>query len=158
MKRRIVLIVAVVGAVAALAGCAGQDSVIFSGGQGRTADGLVLVDKVLALSGPSGDSAGGQVSFEIRIDTPSGPRYVLAAGPVTCLAVHGNSAVIKFDPQLAGLGIVEVDFQDANPDTISFFHDNAQNPDDCSGVVSSGQPLLNGQISIVDSQPPPPTR
>ena len=156
--RRMAVIVGLIGAASGLVGCAGQDSVILSGGQGRTADGLVLVDKVLALSGPSGESAGGQVSFEIRIDTPDGPRYVLAAGPVTCLAVKGNSAVIKFDPQLAGLGIVEVDFQDANPDTISFFHDNARNPDDCSGVVSSGQPLLNGQISIVDSQPPPKGR
>jgi hypothetical protein len=158
--RRLAVIVVVFGAACGLLGCKGQDSVIVS--QGQTADGVVLVDSIYAVSGPSGESAGGRVLLRLRIDQPDRPPvYAEVGGPVTCLAVQGSSAIIRFDEQLSPeqLGVGTVVVHDGNPDTLrgpAFFPGG--DPDDCSPTTLPERPLAPGQISIVDTQPPPATR
>jgi hypothetical protein len=153
--RRLAVIVLVFGAALGLLGC--KDSVVFSGGQGETADGFFRVDNLLALSGPSGEHAGGRVLIEQRVDTRMGPAYVQLGGPVTCLAVQGSTAVINFDEQLALVGVLTFVVHDGSPDTFAAAG-VGRAPTDCSLPSVTGQPLTSGQISIVDSQPPPPTR
>ena len=157
--RRMALIAAVVGAASGLAGCAGQDSVIFSGGPGEVGDGNIRVLSIYAVSGPSGESAGGRVVVEVRVDTPRGRVYGRVGGPVTCLAVQGNSAIINFDDQMLHFGITTVAVHDANPDTFGGpFRLLGRAPDDCSSLDLNEQSLVTGHISVVDSQPPSPSR
>jgi hypothetical protein len=82
---------------------------------------------------------------------------------VTCLAVDGSDAVINFDDQAIAIGIVTVTVHDGNPDRFGSWPTGLTEnraPTDCSPApgITLGGPLTSGHISIVDSQPPSPTR
>ena len=78
--------------------------------------------QVDAHSGPSGENPGGFASFDkfVQIQYMGHPFDVdfRASGPVTCLNVTGNAAVIKIDATAEGfgitlpLGVVEIDLVD----------------------------------------------
>ena len=113
--RRMLFFVAAMGTALALAGCAGQDSVILTEGPGN--GGGFRDIQIYAVSGPTGESAGGSVVLESLVDGPRGPVWVRFGGPVTCLAVDGNDAVLKFDAN-QGLASVIVGVHDGDPDTL----------------------------------------
>ncbi len=159
--RRTLFSAVLVGAALALIGCAGQDSVLFSGGQGETQDGSLRVDAITAVSGPSGESAGGHVAIEVLFPSPTEPIWKQLSGPVTCLAVDGADATLNFDDETGGPGVVTITVHDGNPDTFGARLTgllDGRRPSDCSAPSDTGeQALITGHISIVDSQPPPPT-
>ena len=118
-------------------------------GGGSTADGFFTAISVDAHSDPSGANAGGTVSFTVL-----GAFNV--SGPVTCLAVDGNRAVIGFNDVTSGFGPVTVEVVDNGssgtpPDT--FFADPI--PTDCLSdpTLGSGGPLGSGDL-VVHEVPP----
>ena len=138
-------------------GCAGQDSVLFTGGPGATADGSFRLTTLFALSGPSGEKAGGYVSMEVAIDTPP-TAYTQLAGPVSCLAVTGSRAILNFEDQIHDLGVITVTVVDGNPDSFGAQPTglSGRAPRDCSPPSpDEALALTSGHISIVDSQPAP---
>ncbi len=150
--RRTLFSAVLMTAALALTGCVGQDSVSLTG-QGQTRD--TFLDVMNAVSGPSGENAGGSVSLEAL--GPSGP--VQLGGPVTCLAVDGHDATFNFDEQQLGLGVIRITVHDGNPDTFAARLVGGPPPGDCPPTpVPDGKPLISGHISIVDSQPTPIVR
>ena len=90
-------------------------------------------------------------SGEVRINFLSAH----IGGPITCLAVSGNTAIIKFDDQgNEDLGTTEIQVVDGQPDT---FHTGlTDSPTDCSpGTPSFGGPVSGGDFTVVDAQPFP---
>ena len=107
-----------------------------------------------AISGPSGENPSGLVRF----DTVRGVFDL--GGPVTCLAVNGNTATINFTNQ-AGLfffgDTITVEVVDDQPDTWAFTGPSRA-PTDCSPLsdapeVHRGQ-LSSGDFTVVDAQVP----
>ena len=74
-------------------------------GGGSTTDGFFTAISVDAHSDPSGANQGGTVSFTVV-------SAFNVSGPVTCLAVDGNHAVIGFNDVTSGLGPVTVEVVD----------------------------------------------
>jgi hypothetical protein len=129
-----------------------QDSVTLTGGPAIAAPSMIF--SLNATSEPNGEDPSGQAAFTVAI--PSGSVFHIR-GPVTCLAVSGNSAVINVQSQLQpAFGIVTVQVVDDQPDT---FESNpiGRAPTDCSPLSSPGVggPLDTGDITVVDAQPPP---
>jgi len=170
MKLKLILTTAIVGGVLALPSVSSaapaptQDSVAQTAGPGvvettvtdpntgQTFRVTILIFDLNATSGPSGENPSGLVSFDF------GPLAV--SGPVTCLAVSGNSATINFQQQLdfdAG-AILTVQVLDNQPDTFNFSLTNRE-PTDCSPLPIPGLPLVSGgSITVVDAQPVPTTK
>jgi hypothetical protein len=156
LRRMLFLAMAVgVGAVLALPGVAGaqvprQDSVTFTGGPGQA--GSFTVIAVDATSGPSGENPSGQVRFNAF-------GIFNLSGPVTCLAVSGNTATINFQDQLGGFGIVTVQVADGQPDTFDAVP-TGRAPTDCSPLPPTGLggPLSGGDIVVVDAPPLPTSK
>jgi hypothetical protein len=101
------LLLFAVSASEALAQWPTQDSVSGTGsavGTGHFTD--IVVD---AHSGPGGANPSGTVSFQVFIEGVDG--FVLLTGPVTCLAVDGNRALLGFTdigPAMVGPSTVEI--------------------------------------------------
>jgi hypothetical protein len=131
---------------AAGAQTAGQDSVTLTG----TASAFTFVVSTLnATSGPSGENPSGQVNFLVLGSLNVG-------GPVTCLAVNGNSATLNIqDPS----GIVTIQVVDNQPDTFDAFP-TGRTPTDCSPLPPSGLggPLSSGDITVFDAPPLPTSK
>jgi hypothetical protein len=153
MGRRMLFAAAAIGVAVLLAlpGVSGaqvptQDSVTLTGHGDAGAFFLVTID---ATSGPSGENPTGLVDFTVA----GAP----VSGPVTCLAVSGNTATINVQDQLFGLVTVQV--LDGQPDTF----DAAQAgraPTDCAPLppTGAGGPLTNGDIVVVDAPPLPTSK
>jgi hypothetical protein len=128
-----------------------QDSVVLMGGPAQA--GLFTLIAINATSGPSGENPSGQVRFDI----PALP--VMVGGPVTCLAVRGNTATINVQSQIGFLGIVTMQVVDGQPDT---FDSNAvgRAPTDCSPFPPTFAlaPLSSGNIIVVDAPPLPTSK
>jgi hypothetical protein len=154
MRPRMLFVAAAVGVGVALAfpGVSGaqiptQDSVILTGGPAQ-AGAFTLID-IDATSGPSGENPTGQVRFDV-----SG---LSIGGPVTCLAVSGNTAIINFDDQIGGFGVSTVEVVDGQPD----FFDAAptgREPTDCSPSFPLLRPVSGGDIVVVDAPPLPTSK
>jgi hypothetical protein len=127
---------AVITAPGAGAGPA-QDSVVGSGTAGFY--GTFSID---ARSGPSGEAPTGSVVVS---------GSVSFNGPVTCLAVNGNVAVLNIDT--AQFGIITMEVTDGTPDIIDAIP-TSRAPGDCSpfagGVVGV---VETGNIAVVDAPP-----
>lgn len=120
-----------------------------------------------AHSGPSGENPGGSVSFGGYYAFKDQQLPVGVGGPVTCLNVTGNSAVIKFnatveiigihtfDPRISRIALV--DNGGSGLDRFDFSYDVSSSPADCSGGAPSGQPL-NGRAVVSDAQPLPTSK
>jgi hypothetical protein len=105
-----------------------------------------------ATSGPSGENPSGLVRF----DTVSG--FFHFGGPVTCLAVNGNTATISFADQMDFQTTFTVEVVDDQPDTWAFSPEPGRAPTDCSPLFGGPEvprdPLSSGDFTVVDSQPP----
>jgi hypothetical protein len=103
-----------------------------------------------ATSGPSGENPSGLVRF----DTVS--VFFHFGGPVTCLAVNGNTATISFPDQMDfAPWTFTVEVVDDQPDTWAFSPQPGRLPTDCSPLFPGGRdPLSSGDFTVIDSQPP----
>lgn len=160
-RRALLAAAAVVAAVVALPADAGaqaptQDSVVLTGGPGQAFQETVIA--LDATSGPSGEHPSGQVRFD-AIGFQLG-------GPVTCLAVTGNSAIINFQNQLtAGFGITTVHVVDNQPGNVNGDPDvfdaipTGRAATDCSPLPPTGfgGGLEGADIAVVDAPPLPPS-
>jgi hypothetical protein len=105
-----------------------------------------------ATSGPSGENPAGRVTFTaffgLNLD-----------GPVTCLAVRGNTATINFQDQIGGFGITTVQVVDNQPDSFDA-EPRGRTPGDCSPLpfTALGGPLIRGDISVADAPPLPTSK
>jgi hypothetical protein len=149
---------ALMGAALALPGVASaqaptQDSVVLTPPGATPIAGEHVLFTINATSGPSGENPTGQLAFMVfgALDIH---------GPVTCLAVRGNTATINIrdEGSLSGF-IITVQVVDGQPDT---FDSGAASraPTDCSPLppLGIGGALSDGDITVVDAQPPLPTR
>jgi hypothetical protein len=160
VKLKLILITAIVGVALALPSVSSaappppplQDSVVLTGAPVTVVDPnneSFTILELTATSGPSGENPSGLV----RYDYFGGAiRYF---GPVTCLAVNGNTATINFLwTHLFLQSIVTVQVVDDHPDTFTALP-TGRAPTDCSPLARPGGPLPSGDITVVDAQPPP---
>jgi hypothetical protein len=105
-----------------------------------------VVTTLTATSGPSGESPSGQVSFIFA------PQVI--AGPVTCLAVRGNTATLNFQDQT--YGVVTVQVTDNHPDTYDAIN-IGRAATDCSPLPATafGGAVTAGDIIVIDAPPSP---
>ena len=153
MLRSALVLAVVVGMAFALPGVAGaqtpsHDSVTLTGGPGQA--NFFSAITVNAISGPSGENPSGRVSF-----TALG--RVNIGGPVTCLAVRGNSATINIQDPTFGIFTVQV--VDNQPDSFDAQLVVGRAATDCSPVspTTVGGPMSLGDVVVVNA-PPRPTR
>jgi hypothetical protein len=124
---------------------ASEDSV--TGGGSASSFINIAID---ARSDPTGGNPTGTVSFEVVLLGTTFP----IGGPVTCLGVSGNRAVIGFNDVTFGLGPITVEVIDS-PDT--FGADVF--PTDCLGDPDiNPDPLVFGNLVVHDAQPTPSTK
>ncbi len=130
---------------AAVAQLAGESSVT---GTGATADGVFSTIVVDAHAGPGGVDPNGTVSFSVQ-------NTFTVAGPVTCLAVDGNRAVIGFNDVSAGFGPITVEIVDNGPNgTPPDSFDAAPSPTSCTGPTGvSPRPLGSGDFVVRETPP-----
>jgi hypothetical protein len=153
---RRVLPVLVAGLVWALPSAASaqvprQDSVSLSGTAITT---NFTVNALNAMSGPSGENPSGQAAFLVF-------GSISISGPVTCLAVNGNTATLNV--QDAGFGVVTVQVTDNQPDTFVAAPTGITEgrlPTDCSPLAptSLNGPVSGGDITVVDAPPLPASK
>ena len=139
MLRSALVLVVGVGMALALPGVAGaqtptHDSVTLTGGPGQA--NFFSAITVDAISGPSGENPSGRVSF-IALGT------VNIGGPVTCLAVRGNSATINIQDPTFGIFTVQV--VDNQPDSFDARLIVGRAATDCSPVPPT---TVGGPVSI----------
>jgi hypothetical protein len=127
-----------------------QDSVVLTGAPAQA--GQFTVRVIDATSGPSGENPTGEVRFDIF-------GFINLGGPVTCLAVSGNTATINVEDQVFGFGVVTVQVLDGQPDTFDSFP-AGRAPTDCSPLppVPFGGPVSGGDIVVVDAPPLPTSK
>jgi hypothetical protein len=157
--RRRLFVVAATGLAVGLAlpGVSGaqvptQDSVVLTGGFASA--GFFFVRVIDATSGPSGENPTGEVRFDAG--------GFLFSGPVTCLAVSGNTATINVQDQVFGFGVLTVQVLDGQPDTFDAAPEGRA-PTDCSPLPPTGfggplSPLSAGDIVVVDAPPLPTSK
>jgi hypothetical protein len=150
--RRVLLLVLVAEAAcvlpsASFAQVPGQDSVSLSN---IASAGVFNIGTLSATSGPSGENPSGLVSYTAFNGAIS------QEGPVTCLAVSGNTAIVTFTDQVGGFGSTKIQAVDGQPDTFDLLS-VLGSPTDCSPGVPSGLggPVSGGNILIVDAPPLP---
>jgi hypothetical protein len=116
----------------------------------------IVVD---AHSGPSGANANGTVSFQFAIVGSSIQVLFTIGGPVTCLRVTGNDALIGFTDVMSGAGfgpsvihVIDNGSSGSPPD--EFFSDPI--PTTCGAVPNGlhGGPLASGDIVVHDAVVP----
>jgi hypothetical protein len=161
MKLKLILTTAMVGVALALPSVASaappaptfQDSVVLTRAPAvvLTSTGLTQINDLNATSGPSGENPSGLVRFDVF---PPGLHF---GGPVTCVAVSGNTATFNFLDEMDFGGIATIQVVDDQPDTF-FASPSLRTPTDCSPLVPAEiDPLNSGDITVVDAQPPPTT-
>jgi hypothetical protein len=151
--RRVLLVLVAVAAfafpAASFAQTARQDSVSLSG---IATTSFFSFSTLTATSGSSGENPVGQVAF-----TALGSFFL--SGPVTCLAVDGNTATLNFQDQTGGFGITTVQVTDNQPDFLDAIP-TGRAPTDCSPLPTTGfgGPVSGGDITVVDAPPLPTTK
>jgi hypothetical protein len=127
-----------------------QDSVVLTGSPARAGPFSLLA--INATSGPSGENATGEVRFDVA-------GFSLG-GPVTCLAVNGNSATINFQDTIGPFGLIKVQVLDSQPDIFDS-SPTVGAPTDCSTPLSPTigiSPLSTGDIVVIDAPPVPTSK
>jgi hypothetical protein len=131
-----------------------QDSVVLIGS--RAEAGPFALFEINATSGPSGENARGEVRFDAV-----GSIIFRLGGPVTCLAVNGNSATIIFQDTIGPFfGLIKVQVLDSQPDIFDSSPTFGA-PTDCSTPLSPTigiSPLSTGDIVVVDAPPLPTSK
>jgi hypothetical protein len=118
---------------------------------GQGIAGPFVINTLNATSGPSGENPSGQVDFMLS--------PIQVSGPVTCLAVRGNSATLNVQwLPTHPLSMMTVQVLDDQPDTFDAFP-VGRAPTDCSPLPPFlTRPLSGGDITVVDAPPLPTTR
>jgi hypothetical protein len=162
MWRTVLSVAALVAAAMALpafsvAQAPTEDSVV---GSGTAVDpGVVFLERfdLNARSGPSGENPTGTASLA-PVDFPS----LRIAGPVTCLNVTGNRAVIGVDNSLGtpALGDWFFEVTDGAPDSIGVFGPLDSPPSVCPvpGIGAFPVPVVSGDIVVTDARPFPTSK
>jgi hypothetical protein len=128
-----------------------QDSVTITAGPAIAGDFTVVT--LTAASGPGGETPSGEVTFIVVISASS----LRIAGPVTCLAVSGNTATINIQDSTFGIFTIQV--VDNQPDSFDAYP-AGRAPTDCSPLPPSGLagPLQSGDFRVIDAPPLPTSK
>src|SRR5262245_60162644 len=172
MKLKLILTTAIVGAALALpsiSGAAPPPTPTFQDTAKASGDNLLLDDfsafdiHIDAFSGPSGQDPGGQVSFGFNPLLGVEP----VTGPVTCLNVAGNTAVMTVAgpfasfPNFLAFTVKVVDNGGSGLDRFQYFPIPPENSQylDCRAnpPTDFGGPLI-GRAEVFDSPPSPTSR
>jgi hypothetical protein len=109
---------------------------------------LRIVHELTATSGPSGENPTGEIMW-------SGVPRLVDRGPITCLAVSGNTATFNYVSSVNPGTIVTAQVVDDTPDTFSQFFYLGRAATDCSPPPQGFMaPLDSGDIKVVDAQAP----
>ena len=128
--------------------------------------GSIFNIQVDAHSGPSGENPGGFASMhtivQLQVGSQTFDEDVVVSGPVTCLNVTGNAAVIKIDAtEPFPLRVVEIDLVDNGGSGSDLFGVlrplPPPSPTDCSGGTATAVPL-DGRAVVFDAKPLPTTK
>jgi hypothetical protein len=140
------------------------DSVV---GQGRTAPFgdllLVNVFDIEARSGPSGEDPSGHVSVGIGLLAVS-PSLLHIEGPVTCLSVSGNDAVVGFAPDPVSIfPAVLIEVEDngppgSDPPDLVRVSGRVGDPSSCASPGIERSPVAEGDVTVIDAPPPPTSK
>ena len=111
-----------------------------------TTDFFFQTIEIDARSGPTGENPTGTAFFT----DPAGERL---GGPVTCLAIDGNTALIVVEePDFLGVGFLAMHVVDNSatglPDTFLALPTAA--PDDCS-PLNGLLPIASGDLAVIDA-------
>jgi hypothetical protein len=163
MKLKLILTTAIVGMALALPSVSSaappppptfQDSVSLTEAPAVFEEGgvdfgfLRIVQELTATSGPSGENPTGEIMW-------SGVPRLIDRGPITCLAVSGNTATFNYVSSLLAGRIVTAQVVDNSPDTFSQFFVLGRAATDCSPPpLEIIAPLDSGDIKVVDAQVP----
>ena len=110
----------------------------------------ITVTTLTATSGPSGENPTGEIVWNSNL-------LFFDSGPITCLAVSGNTATFNFASRELGGEIVTVHVVDDSPDTLSILR-LQRVPTDCSPPPEEDvAPLTSADITVVDAQATPTT-
>jgi hypothetical protein len=127
-----------------------QDSVslaeapaVFTGG--------ITIEELSATSGPNGEDPSGEFRFNIL-------QQIFDSGPVTCLAVSGNTAIFNFRSSFLAGAIVTVELVDDSPDTFSVLAVGRSASDCSTSTPTTTSSLTSGDVEVVDAQPPPTSK
>ena len=129
-----------------------EDSVVGSG-VGNVPQFPVSFD-IDAHSGPLGENPTGTVRF-----VSLSPPELRIEGPVTCLRVIGNRAVIGTNTANFGTPVF-IDVTDGTPDLIGLFFPVGPLAAPCPepGIQPSPSPILSGNVAVVDAQAMPTSK
>jgi hypothetical protein len=124
-----------------------QDSVI---GSGVAQPGATFTFEFDARSGPSGENPTGQVTFRSTAD-----GSVFFSGPVTCLDVNGNFAILNVDtPQFSAVGLEVTD--SPSGDLIRGIPTGISR---CSPLGTAVVfPVISGDLVVIDAPPLPSSK
>jgi hypothetical protein len=154
VKLKLILTMAIVGVALALpsissAATPTQDSVSLT--QSPAVAGPYNVFQLDATSGPNGENPTGQVQL-------SEFQQIFDGGPVTCLAVSGNTATLNFVSEFLIGAIITIHVVDDSPDTFSAqFLKRAAT--DCSPPPEMNVfPLTSGDITVIDAPGAPTSK
>jgi hypothetical protein len=153
---KLILTMAIVGTALALPSVSGaappapptfQDSVSLTEAPAIFGDGFYNVDELTATSGPNGENPTGEISLNEL-------QQIFDRGPITCLAVSGNSATFNFRSNFLNGMIVTAHVVDDSPDTLELLA-TGRAATDCSPIPEVNvYPLTSGDITVVDAQVP----
>jgi hypothetical protein len=177
MKVKLILTTAIVGGALALPSVSSAapppppqlDTAMATGSSNGAAGSTFSNIHVDAHSGPSGENPGGSVSFDstAEFQRPGGILTIpfRVSGPVTCLNVTGNEAVIKINATVELFGVEspavwEINLVDNGGSGLDTFGSPQGNndPTDCSGGSVLGFPLFVGRAVVFDAKPLPTTK
>jgi hypothetical protein len=127
-----------------------QDSVSLAEAPAVFTD-AITVEELNATSGPNGEDPSGQLTFNLF-------QQIFDSGPVTCLAVSGNTAILNFRSSFLGGAVVTLELVDDSPDTFSVLAVGRAAGDCSPSVPTSTSSLISGDIKVVDTQPPPTSK
>ena len=127
------------------------------------ADDFALFDiRVDAFSGPSGENPGGEASFGVVIQ-PELP----VSGPVSCLKVNGNTAILRIDGPFSGrpgfLAFIVrlVDNGGGGRDTFEYyplFPELGMDLDCETGAPGYFGGSVDGRVRVIDAPPLPTSK
>jgi hypothetical protein len=180
MKLKLILTTATVGVALALPSMASAapppppppqlDTATATGSSNGVAGSTFSNIQIDAHSGPSGENPGGSASFDATAEfqRPGGILTIpfRVSGPVTCLNVTGNEAVIKINAIVEIFGVESpavweinlVDNGGSGSDTFGSPRSGSNDPADCSGGSVLGFPLFVGRAVVFDAKPLPTTK
>jgi len=119
--------------------------------------------RVDAFSGPSGENPGGEASFGFVIQ----PELPPISGPVSCLKVTGNTAILRIDgpfsdrPGFLAFIVRLVDNGGGGLDTFEFyplFPELGMDLDCETGAPGYFGGSVDGRVQVTDAPPPPTSK